>query len=70
MVNRSEQLTALNWRKSSASLPANDCVEVAATGPSVLVRDSHDHAAGMLALNGTQWRALVHAIHDGKLDGH
>ncbi|WP_157430971.1 DUF397 domain-containing protein [Actinomadura macra] len=70
MVNRSERVSVLNWRKGSASAEgASECVEVAALGPSVLVRDSHDHAAGMLSLNSTQWRALVHAIRDGRLDG-
>ncbi|WP_242888086.1 DUF397 domain-containing protein [Actinomadura litoris] len=69
MVYRPDQGRTLNWRKASASGEGQDCVEVAAAGPSVLVRDSHDHAAGLLSLNSTQWRALVRAIRSGELDG-
>ncbi|MCP9980633.1 DUF397 domain-containing protein [Actinomadura madurae] len=46
MVYRSDLETALNWRKASASQDSNDCVEVAAQGPSVLVRDSRNRSAG------------------------
>ncbi|WP_243716366.1 DUF397 domain-containing protein [Actinomadura darangshiensis] len=59
----------LSWRKSSASSSADDCVEVAASGRSVLVRDSHDRSAGVLALAPGQWHALVNAIQNGNLDG-
>ncbi|MFG2087554.1 MULTISPECIES: DUF397 domain-containing protein [unclassified Spirillospora] len=68
MVDRSTRETSLYWRKSSASSPT-DCVEVAVMGPSVLVRDSHDHSTGALALDSAQWNALVDAIQNGQLDG-
>ncbi|MEV5826072.1 DUF397 domain-containing protein [Spirillospora sp. NPDC052242] len=68
MVYRSYRGESLNWRKGSSSSSANECVEVAAAGPSVLVRDSRDHAAGMLELDSAQWRRLVNAIRRGVLD--
>lgn len=69
MVYRSIRATSLNWRKSSASTEGQECVEVAVSGPSVLVRDSRDHSAAVLALDSAQWNTLVDAIRDGNLDG-
>jgi hypothetical protein len=69
MVYRSTRGAALNWRKGSRSQSGSDCVEVAAAGPAVLIRDSRDPAAGMLTLESAQWRVLVHAIRKGDLDG-
>jgi hypothetical protein len=69
MVYRSDLETPLNWRKASASQSQNDCVEVAAQGPSVLVRDSRDASAGVLTLAPAEWRTLVNAIQNGDLDG-
>ncbi|MFD0903982.1 DUF397 domain-containing protein [Actinomadura sediminis] len=68
MVYRSYRGESLNWRKGSSSTNADECVEVAAAGPAVLVRDSHDHGAGMLELDSAQWRTLVNAIRNGDLD--
>lgn len=67
MVDRSTEEMPLCWRKSSASSP-DDCVEVAALGPAVLVRDSHDRSTGALTLDSAQWNALVNAIQNGRLD--
>ncbi|MFI0366501.1 DUF397 domain-containing protein [Actinomadura sp. 1N219] len=69
MVCRSIRGTALNWRKASRSQSQNECVEVATLGPSVLVRDSRDRSAGVIALDSAQWNALLSAIHSGDLDG-
>lgn len=69
MVERLQRRAALNWRKGSASSDADDCVEVAGDGRSVLVRDSRNPAAGLLALDPTQWHALLRAIRNGELDG-
>ncbi|TDC88168.1 DUF397 domain-containing protein [Actinomadura sp. 7K507] len=69
MLDRSSRGVALTWRKASRSLDKSDCVEVAALGPSVLVRDSRDSAPSVLALDPAQWSALVNAIQNGRLDG-
>ncbi|QKG24298.1 DUF397 domain-containing protein [Actinomadura verrucosospora] len=69
MVDRSKRGEALNWRKGSGSAGANECVEVAASGPAVLIRDSRAPGAGMLALDSAQWRTLVRSIRNGGLDG-
>jgi hypothetical protein len=68
MVYRSTRGAALNWRKSSASGDESACVELAALGSSVLVRDSRDHSAGVIALGPAQWNALVDAVRGGDLD--
>ena len=68
MVDRSMRGEALNWRKGSRSTGGNECVEVAAAGPAVLVRDSRAPAAGMLTLDSAQWRALLRAARNGELD--
>ncbi|MEU8117831.1 DUF397 domain-containing protein [Spirillospora sp. NPDC049024] len=69
MVYRSAPRVVLNWRKSSASADESACVEVAASGPSVLVRDSRNPSAGHLALAPAHWQALLTAIRNGDLDG-
>ncbi|MFV2175097.1 DUF397 domain-containing protein [Actinomadura sp. LOL_016] len=69
MVYRSTPGAALNWRKGSASTDGGECVEVAAAGASVLVRDSRDRESGMIELGSAQWRTLVNAIRNGDLDG-
>ncbi|MER7542760.1 DUF397 domain-containing protein [Actinomadura sp.] len=68
MVYRSTRGAALNWRKSSASASDSNCVEVAAHGPAVLVRDSRDPSAGVITLAPAQWNAFVDAVRDGDLD--
>ncbi|MEV4003489.1 DUF397 domain-containing protein [Actinomadura sp. NPDC049753] len=59
----------MSWRKSSASGGGQECVEVAAAGPAVLVRDSRDTSAGFLTLDPAQWKALLAAIRNGELEG-
>ena len=71
MVDRSIRGSALIWRKSSASGDGEDqpeCVEVASTGRSVLVRDSQAPAAGVLEFDPAQWRRLLGRIVKGELD--
>ncbi|MFF5264347.1 DUF397 domain-containing protein [Actinomadura viridis] len=71
MVDRRIRGDGLNWRKSSVSGEGQengeDCVEVAATGRSVLVRDSHAPRAGTLELGSAEWRRFLARILDGDL---
>ncbi|MER6623770.1 DUF397 domain-containing protein [Streptomyces sp. NPDC000931] len=43
------------WRKSSYSPDASNCVEVATTPATVLIRDSKDTSGPQLALSPTTW---------------
>ncbi|WP_081636065.1 DUF397 domain-containing protein [Micromonospora sp. CNB394] len=61
MTNRpSNQLT---WRKSSHSDEGN-CVEVADTRESILVRDSKNSAGPVLRFASGQWRTFTRAVRD------
>jgi hypothetical protein len=68
MVDRTIRGAALTWRKSSASMEKDECVEVAVTGRSVLVRDSRAPSGGMLVLDSLEWRAFLSRIVDGEMD--
>lgn len=59
------QDSTLNWRKSSASAGAGECVEVATSGQSVLTRDSLDQSGAVLAFTASQWLGLTRRIKDG-----
>lgn len=59
--------SALIWRKSSASGGNSNCVEVASSGSSVLVRDSADRLSGVLAFTGEQWHGLIRRIQNGQV---
>ena len=51
------------WRKSTAS-NTGDCVQVAAVGGSVLIRDSANPDGVVLSLSPAAWSAfLAHARH-------
>ncbi|WP_344953768.1 DUF397 domain-containing protein [Actinomadura miaoliensis] len=65
MADRPSSRSRLAWRKSGASQEGDECVEVAAHEDRVLVRDSRDRSGGMLVLEPTQWRALLHHIKNG-----
>ena len=65
MPAQSAQHSTLNWRKSSASAGAGECVEVAISGQSVLTRDSRAQAGPVLAFTTTQWLGLLQRIKNG-----
>jgi hypothetical protein len=54
----------VSWRKSSRSLVQWDlkCVEVAAAGEQVYVRDSKNIAAGALVVTPTAWAQFIGGI--------
>jgi hypothetical protein len=56
------------WRKSSYSANATQCVELAGTGASVLVRDSKHPTAGHLSFDRAELAAFVAAAKAGELD--
>jgi Domain of unknown function (DUF397) len=53
--------SSLDWKISSASGGTN-CVEVAFSAGTVLVRDSKDRDGGMLQFPSTSWRDFVAAV--------
>lgn len=55
----------LQWRKARASANGGgNCVEVAAAGHAVRVRDSQDPDGSMLAFTFQQWAAFTKAVRD------
>ena len=55
------ELTGIVWRKSSYS-GHEACVEVAAAGGDVLVRDSRDPRGPTLAISSTAWRDFLATV--------
>ena len=62
MAIQSNPDSTLTWRKSSASTGTTSCVEVAKSGPFVLVRDSRNRSGAVLACTGEQWLGLLRQI--------
>ena len=62
MPAQPNRYSRLTWRKSSYSANAGNCVEVAKSDSSVLVRDSGDQSRTTLELTCAQWRGLVRRI--------
>ena len=51
------------WRKSSYSdSSGNDCVEVAESDGTVLVRDTTDRGGAALAVNAAAWRRFTASL--------
>ena len=63
-----ETVTArIGWRKSSYSGGDNNCVEIAATGANVAVRDSKNPCGGTLSFSPGAWQAFTAGV--GRLSG-
>ena len=53
------------WRKSSFSGNGGNCVEVAAHGSGVLVRDTQDRADAVLRFSQEAWRRFAAQVKAG-----
>jgi hypothetical protein len=67
MRARPSRLSPLSWRKSSASNPNGECVEIASTGSGVLMRDSSQPSGFLLACTPAQWSAFLRRVRSGEL---
>ncbi|MEU3795882.1 DUF397 domain-containing protein [Streptomyces fructofermentans] len=63
-------LAQAQWRKSSYSGGANDCVEVAELGGHAAVRNSKHISRGPLLFSEAAMRALIRGIASGTIGGH
>ncbi|MFJ9696501.1 DUF397 domain-containing protein [Kitasatospora sp. NPDC101183] len=64
------EFTVREWRKSSYSAQANDCVETGrlASG-GMAVRDSKDEDGPVLAFEADAWASFVSGVKGGELPG-
>jgi hypothetical protein len=69
MPARQSRQSKVNWRKSSASADSATCVEIASTGPSLLVRDSSQPSGVLLAFTSAQWSTFLNRVRDKELNG-
>ena len=65
MNTESEARLTGPWRTSSRSTGGNECVEVAQTRESYLVRDSKQAASTWLSVGRHAWAGLTRRIKDG-----
>ncbi len=61
-------LSVAAWRKSSASGPQNNCVEITdLPGGAVAIRDSKDTDREPLRFNASEWTAFRQGVISGEL---
>ncbi|HEY8458609.1 MAG TPA: DUF397 domain-containing protein [Actinopolymorphaceae bacterium] len=61
-------LSRARWRKASASVGMQQCVEVAGLGTQVAVRDSKDRQGPSLIFSASAWSAFVGGAKKGEYD--
>ena len=67
MATPPDRDSVLIWQKSRASADGGNCVEVARSKSSVLVRDSRARSGAILAFSPPQWHLFVRLIKNGKI---
>lgn len=55
-------LSSADWRTSTYSANAGQCVEVAVTPEVVGVRDTKDRAAGHFTADSSRWQAFIDSV--------
>jgi hypothetical protein len=61
-------LSRATWRKSRRSNASGCCVEVAATGRAVAIRDSKAPTGPVIALPAREWHAFTWRLKAGTFD--
>ncbi len=59
----------LTWHKSSRC-ESSGCVEVAAAGQQIMVRDSKDQNSPILTFSQAAWADFVDGLRAGDFEGH
>ena len=62
------ELDKLNWKTSSRSGSAGNCVEVAVTDTAVYVRDTKDRSKAPHVYTHAEWDAFIGGVRDGEFD--
>jgi hypothetical protein len=67
-IPQTQQISGIQWRKSSYSGSGNNCVEVATVADGCAVRDSKNPDGGHLTFGAQAWKAFVSGIKHGRYE--